>query len=167
MKYYIGIDAGLDGGMVELDETGAITRKWITPTIKLGKGRKIDALALGNVLRECSESNCYVMCENPGEHAQSASGLRSMTYCYASIETLLTTFRIPYDTPRALKWQREFWTKPKMPKGQKFDTKAAALVAANKLWPKESWLRTERCSTPHDGMIDAALIAEYGRRKLR
>lgn len=165
MKYYIGIDTGLDGGMVELDETGAITRKWITPIIKLGKGRKIDALTLGNVIK--GFDNHYVMCENPGEHAPSASGLRSMTYCYATIETLLTTFRIPYDTPRALKWQREFWTKPKMPKGTKFDTKAAALVAANKLWPTEDWTKSERAYTPHDGMIDAALIAEWGRRKMR
>ncbi len=42
-------------------------------------------------------------------------------------------------------------------------TKVAALAAANKLWPTEQWLATSRSKTPHDGIIDAALIAYYNR----
>jgi hypothetical protein len=67
---------------------------------------------------------------------------------------------------RAIEWQRVFWTKPKMPEGMKFDTKAAALNQANQLWPDNDWTATKRSRKPHDGMIDAALIAEAGRRKL-
>jgi hypothetical protein len=65
-----------------------------------------------------------------------------------------------------LTWQKVFWTKPKMPKGRKFDTKAAALKAAKQLWPLQDWRKNSRCTTPHDGLVDAALIAEYGRRIL-
>jgi hypothetical protein len=42
-------------------------------------------------------------------------------------------------------------------------TKVAALASANKLWPTERWLATTRSKTPHDGMVDAALIARYNR----
>jgi hypothetical protein len=63
------------------------------------------------------------------------------------------------------KWQKTFWSKPKMPKGQKFNTKAAALNVANQIFPGAQWLKSDRCTKPHDGMIDAALLAEYGRRE--
>ena len=40
-------------------------------------------------------------------------------------------------------------------------TKVAALAAANKLWPQQKWIATNKSKVPHDGMIDAALIAHY------
>ena len=42
------------------------------------------------------------------------------------------------------------------------DTKAMAKACAHQLFPNESFLASERCTTPHDGMIDAAMIAYYG-----
>jgi hypothetical protein len=51
----------------------------------------------------------------------------------------------------------------RVPKGQ---TKTYALKAAAGLWPYECWLASTRCTTPHDGMVDAALIAQYARLKL-
>jgi hypothetical protein len=35
------------------------------------------------------------------------------------------------------------------------------LAKANELAPDETWLATKRSSTPHDGMVDAFLIARY------
>ena len=40
-------------------------------------------------------------------------------------------------------------------------TKVAALAVANKLWPQQRWIATNKSKVPHDGMIDAALIAHY------
>ena len=51
-----------------------------------------------------------------------------------------------------------------MAKGQKFNTKAAARNAASKVWPGEDWRKNDRCKVAHDGICDAALISEYGRR---
>ena len=45
-----------------------------------------------------------------------------------------------------------------------YDTKKAALGVANILAPEECWLKSKRCSKPHDGMIDAFLIARYIRK---
>ncbi len=46
----------------------------------------------------------------------------------------------------------------------KTDTKAMSLVAAQRIFPNESFLATERSSVPHDGLVDAALICEFGKR---
>lgn len=45
-----------------------------------------------------------------------------------------------------------------------YNTKEAALDVANLLAPDECWLKNERCSKPHDGMVDAFLIAQYIRK---
>ena len=167
MKTYIGIDPGLDGGIVELQ--GPHLDKRIMPTIKPGKGRKIDLSEL-KVMATFWQMAIYynreihVILEDPGGHAPSASGLRSMTYSFAVAEMLLVAFAIPYTIVRAQTWQREFWKRPTLPKGQKFDNKGAALAAARRIWPNEDWTKSERSTKPHDGMVDAALLAEWGRR---
>lgn len=42
------------------------------------------------------------------------------------------------------------------------DVKKRSLAAARHLWPDEDWLATPKSRIPHDGFIDAALIAIYG-----
>ena len=49
----------------------------------------------------------------------------------------------------------------KIPQGQ---SKAMAIAKAQELWPDEDWIKSAKAKNHHDGMIDAALIAEYGRR---
>lgn len=44
--------------------------------------------------------------------------------------------------------------------------KAKSVSVARSQWPRQRFLATERCKVPHDGMCEAALIAEFGRRKL-
>lgn len=166
MKYYIGIDCGLDGGITMIDWKGNLVQASVMPTMPMGKGRKIDLCALAGMIKSIArhpEQYTFIV-ENPGAHAPSAAGLRSMTYSFAAVETLLAAFALKYHLVLSQKWQKTFWSKPKMPKGQKFNTKAAALNVANQIFPGEQWLKSERCSKPHDGMIDGALLAEYGRR---
>lgn len=40
--------------------------------------------------------------------------------------------------------------------------KSRSLWVARQMWPDETWLATARSKVPHDGLIDAALIALYG-----
>ncbi len=57
-------------------------------------------------------------------------------------------------------------TKPSKTAGAKpiRDTKAMALVAVKRLFPDLKLTFGERATKPHDGLIDAVLIAEYARR---
>jgi hypothetical protein len=46
------------------------------------------------------------------------------------------------------------------------DTKQRSVIAAQRLFPNVSLLPTPRCKKPSDGIADALLIAEWGRRKM-
>ena len=164
-KLYIGIDPGLDGGVVVLDGDGSITMAGTMPTRKLVKGRRTDVEQLHEMLVDgwgsCRKA---AILEDPGGHAPSAAGLRSMSMSFATVETILRLGGTPYHIVNPKTWQSAFWKRPKLPKGTKYDTKAAALEAARRIWPSEDWT-VGRGRKPHDGLIDAALIAEWGRRQ--
>jgi hypothetical protein len=163
---YIGIDCGLDGGICELDSAGNLTKMIVMPTVKIGKGRKINLHELSELFKIFRGSgSCRFSIENPGGHAPSAAGLRSMTYSFAVVEAFLVCNFLTYHEFAARKWQSEFWSRPTMPKGKKFDTKSAALSEAKKLWPGCTFVKSDRSKKAHDGLVDAALIAEFGRRK--
>lgn len=162
MSRYIGVDCGLDGAIVAIEEHNIKDMRSM-PTYKEGRKRSIDIETLSELFNsEFKRDFCTVIVEDPGGHAPSAAGLRSMTYSFAVIKALLVSHKIRYKCVRAITWQRQFWSKPKGMKG-KFDTKMAALNAAQEIWPTQDWRRTARSKKPFDGFIDAALIAEYGR----
>ena len=162
MNKLIGIDCGLDGAFALLDEAGNVHEEIAMPTVKLGKGRGYDTAEINSFFIGIKHMDIRVCVEDPGKHAPSAAGLWSMTRSFAIIETMCIVYGFRYEVVAAQKWQKEFWSRPKMAKGQKFDTKAAAKAAAAKLWP--GWLPSGNAKI-REGKIDAALIAEYGRRK--
>jgi len=184
---YMGIDCGLDGAIVCLSSEGIVDMIDM-PTKKQDGKRSIDIEKLAELIKKiyyevrvCRSyqpgghrfnkanpdvilENFHITIEDPGPHAPSAAGLRSMTYSLAVVEALLVAFNFKYNLVMARKWQKEFFSKPKG-MTDKFDTKAAALSAADKIFPGTDWTRTPRSSKPFDGFVDAALIAEYARRK--
>lgn len=164
MIRYYGIDCGLDGAIVSL-ESDRILDKISMPTIKESNKRSIDIESLSFYFNsEFKRDFAYAIVEDPGPHAPSASGLRSMTYSFAIIKALLVSNKIRHRCVSARTWQKEFFSKPKGMK-ERFDTKTAALICANEIWKNVDWRRTTRSKKAFDGFVDAALIAEYGRRK--
>jgi len=167
-KIYVGIDNGLDGGIAVVSEDGKLLFALAMPTCADGKKRKVLAYMIKILLETCSgesqERGTTVVVERPAG-SKSVLAAVSMADSFARIETVLQLGGYRHQFITAKTWQKEFWKVPKMAAGQKFDTKAAALLAANRLWPGFNWLASPRCRVPHDGMIDAALIAEYARRK--
>jgi hypothetical protein len=158
---YIGIDCGLDGALVILNDQGIVSMRDM-PTKKEGKKRSIHIAAIDDWFEQFRRSSTVAVVEDPGGHAPSAAGLRSMTFSFAVIESLLVAHDIKYMKVGAKTWQKLFWTRPKNIEG-KFDTKGAALDAANIIWRDTDWRRTKRSKKAFDGFVDAALIAEYGR----
>lgn len=60
----------------------------------------------------------------------------------------------------------KIWTKAMHEGTTKADAKVRSLEAARRLFPNYDFRATSKCKKPHDGLIDAALIALYGWRKL-
>jgi hypothetical protein len=57
------------------------------------------------------------------------------------------------------------WQKALLGKVPKSQTKTFALKKAQELAPEEDWRKNNRCTIPHDGIVDAFLIAQYARKK--
>lgn len=158
---YIGIDCGLNGAIVALDsDSRKIISKLPMPVINNGKRNEIDISGINEIFESWSHIRTKLIIEDTGGHAPSAAALRSMTYSFAVVKTVATVNKLSHHTVLARKWQSTFWTRP----SGKYDTKAAALKAAKQIWLTEDWRKTPRSKIPFDGFVDAALLAEYGRK---
>jgi len=159
---YIGIDNGLTGGLVALsDHPGPPIEMIVMPTRGKTKGNEVDAKEVYFILSALSgglSGRITVILETPGKHSPGAQALCSMWDSYGAIRGVLESRGIRHHriTPQA-------WQKKMLPGCAKGDTKPAALAKARQLWPQENWLATPRSTVAHGGLIDAALIAEYGR----
>jgi hypothetical protein len=162
MKYYLGIDNGVSGGLVALSTAPGLPPLAMLPmpVKRARKGNEVDVrevLAWLN-LHEIRLSECMTIIEEPGG-SKSAKAATSMAGAFHALRAMLEVHRARYErvTPHA--WQRVM-----LPGCKPGETKERALETAQRLWPGTDWRATDRCRLPHDGLIDAALIAEYGRR---
>jgi hypothetical protein len=159
-RIYIGIDNGLTGGIVAISESGSILESTVMPTRGKAKGNEVDPLAIWHWICDLDEptQNLCAVLETPGKHSPGAMALCSMWDSYGSIRSLLETRSIRHHRIAPQTWQRAMLGN--VEKGQ---TKPAALSKARQLWPSESWLATPRSTKPNHNLVDAALIAEFGR----
>jgi hypothetical protein len=161
---YIGIDNGLTGGLVALsDYPGPPIQSWPMPIKAKGKGNEVDSLALWNMVSKYGMTSfafgITVIIETPGKHSPGALALCSMWDSFGAIRGVLESRGV-----RHHRVDPQVWQKAMLGKVEKGQTKPAAFARARQLWPDEDWLATPRSTKPHEGLIDAALIAEYGRR---
>jgi len=162
MNMHIGIDNGITGALVAIsDYDGRIIDMTTMPVKKHRTRNEVDIRAVHLWLSQATGgnlSNADYVIEEPN-NARNASTAYSMAASFHSLRGFFETKMLNWNrvTPQA--WQK--YMLGKVPKGE---TKNAALIRANEIWPDENWHATRRCKTPHAGLIDAALIAEYGRR---
>ncbi len=159
---YIGIDNGISGALVALsDHPGPPIGMITMPILRARKGNEIDPEAVINwiddVTGQCL-ANATVIIEEP-VGSKSAKAAASMAGSFHALRATMVLNGIRWHRITPHEWQRA------MLPGAKGDTKPRALAKARQLWPSESFLASDRCRVPHDGMIDAALISEYGRIK--
>lgn len=178
---HVGFDNGLGGGIVALSDIEGLPPIAMIPmpTLKRkrrSKGKKkskyeseLDTAALLKFLEEIQAKNdgtTIFHVEQCPRTAQKMDSMRVMSFTYGKIIGILEA---KYDKA-PLKRVRcgndnDGWQKALLGRTGKGETKPAALALARKLWPEETWLPSDRCTVPHDGMIDGALIAFFGRRK--
>lgn len=161
----IGIDNGLDGGIAILAESnGDVLSSTPMPTMKRNGSREVCVIGLREYFAEKHFSTPpTIVIEEPPNHADRVSTMRSMGISFGKVlgflELKFPNSEIIFAQPGNSKegWQRAMLG-PKIPKGQ---TKAYAAARAVELWPHWDWLASKRCVKPHDGMVDAALIARW------
>lgn len=167
----IGIDNGKTGAAVALARTtGAFpVAMLLMPVRDLGDGEWL--LDTAELLRwikaiPTGGEGVIVAVEECPHHAKQKSIMRSMAVSYGQLVGALmtvpewTVIAVPAGNEK-VSWQRQMLGR--VPKGQ---TKMAALAAAQSIWRETTWLASPRSTTPHTGLIDAALLAEHVRRSV-
>lgn len=160
-KMIIGIDNGVSGGICAISETGLIISFCKMPIKKARAGNEVDIRQVYIWLTETSGgnlSNADYIIEEPGG-SKSAKAAKSMSGSFHAIRGFFETKKLRYEriTPQS-------WQKIMLPGCKAGETKKRALARVSELWPLDSFV-LEGCRVPHDGVVDAALIAEYGRRQ--
>jgi hypothetical protein len=159
----IGIDNGISGALVALSAySGMVLESILMPTRITGSSRECDAIAVCEWIEKFQYSDeVAVALETPSKHSPGTLALCSMWDCYGVIRGILEANNIRHIRIAPQTWQKEMLGK--VPKGE---TKPYARAIAKELWVTETWLATPRSKKAHEGMVDAALIAEFYRRKI-
>ena len=160
MNHYIGIDPGLEGAVVHLDENRAIAGAFKTPVYRAasGKGKSLydeRAMAehLGQMLRQARERGAEPWVCIEDVHAAPGQGVVSMfrfgygygLWCGIVAASGAALYRVK---PQA--WQRVAFA------GRNHaDKKQASVALARELWPS----LPIRSKSADSGLSDAALIA--------
>lgn len=170
----IGMDPGKNGAIVLILRDGRVLKKEIFPLI----GKELDIIGVNKNFMEYKDRIVHAYLEQI--HAifgASAGSTFTFGRVYGMLESLLVGHGIAYTLVQPKIWQKVIFNGiPEMRKPGKMDkktgktrkgrvdTKAMALLASKRLFPSVDLRPTERSKKPHDGLCDALLIAEYGRR---
>ena len=159
----IGVDNGISGALAAISaHNGALIASTEMPIQKARKGNEIDVRELKRWLVNSAAGLENILCailEEPGG-SKSAKAAMSMAGSFHAIRATLEICGIRWHRITPQKWQKEM-----LPGCKAGDTKPRALELAKRLWPDETFLASPRCKKPHDGIVDAALLAEYARIK--
>ncbi len=160
----VGIDNGVTGGICILSQhTGGIIAMTAMPVKERGGKNEVDIYTLyqwlmTNLNGRLTYATYYI--EEPSG-SKSLMAALSMASSLHSIRGMLETKNLSWHGIGARTWQKELLGKSKI-KGKKTSEEAFAL--AN--WKDEKFpTKNPKGKILADGVIDACLIAEYGRRQ--
>ena len=146
---YIGIDPGKNGGIGIL--------KVRNNQLVSASAYVFDETMLINMLFEL-RCGSDVICNLEHVHAMPKQGVSStfnFGMNFGFIQGVLKAYGIPYELVTPQKWKKEFSCT---------SDKNTSIEVCKRLFPNVNLKATERCKKDHDGIAEALLIAEYGRR---
>ncbi|MGZ3687333.1 MAG: hypothetical protein ACXWPM_06775 [Bdellovibrionota bacterium] len=158
-KGILGIDPGASGAFVLLSREGAILEKHVMP---VAEGGGLDLVSLSRLFFWLSDRAIFTYMEKV--HAMPHQGVVSMFSFGVSYGTLLghlASFRMPFRLVPPQEWQKVVHQDV----DSKLPGKLRSAMASKQLFPNEDLRADARKKINHDGIVDALLIAEFGRRE--
>ncbi len=151
----IGIDPGLDGGLAAITPDGLILQAM--PAVAVGARRQLDEQAIVEWLLPFAGRQPRVFIEAVGARPrQGVVAMFSFGAGWGLVRGICAGMSIRYELVRPQEWQGAMLAG--QPKGSEY-------LVASRLWPSAEWRSSDKARKPHSGLVDAALIAEYGRRR--
>lgn len=180
LKVYLGIDIGKQGAICGIVENGEV----LTSSIPL-IGDEISLVGIAKILDVYLDCYQIAGCGIEDVHSIFGASAKSNFQFGRSlgiIEGILSSKKVPFVKVFPKTWQKlAFFGVPELkkaptteqiaqaakkqqpPKGSP-DTKAMALVAAERLFPGVSLLASPKSKKPHEGIVDALLIAYFVKK---
>mgnify|MGYP001577237662 CR=1 FL=1 len=180
MKISIGIDIGSNGAYAIFVDGKLQYGKIPRVSEELNMRSLFDIIFDSIPNRNSDEDLIDIHCVIEDLHSVFGSSAKSnfgFGFNNGAVVAMLQVAEIPFTKIGPKKWQKQMWegirpveipvpgkkNKDGSPK-HKIDAKATSLIAAKRLFPKETFLATERSKVPHNGIVDAVLLAEYCKR---
>jgi len=183
MTTYVGVDPGVNGAFARINDdadfaVGApLPTLWVTIQTKDGPRRrqKYNIKAMLEIFKYASDAIFTIEKQIPmpmertiktptGTKTvkQGATSVFSTGCGYGFIRGLVYGLGFTPEIVHPKTWQKEFFKRDTSK-----TTKEQALEPVKILFPDTDLYATERSKKPHDGIVDALLIAEWGRRKAK
>ena len=160
---YTGWDPGKTGAMVALTDKGALLEYEPYPIIKAGSKKVLDLVGICQWVSNLGIDYAIraTIEQVSARRGQGATSIFSFGRSLGVIEGVIAASGISkmYATPQA--WQKMMLAGK--PKGK--DSKASAILTCTELWPELAAAFRDMNKEQREGIADAALIAEYGRRQ--
>lgn len=156
----IAFDNGLDGAGCAISEVdGSVIDHIAMPILERKSKREVDIVAVREWLRDINtKPEDAIVIEEPLHFAKTLASMRSMSISFGRLDGLV---RLMGMEPRCL--EVKDWQKPVLGRIKKGHSKVEALKLARKLEPEEEWLKNKKCRSPHDGIVDAFIMARFHR----
>lgn len=158
---FVGIDPGQNGAIVALSHEGKIKQVIKMP---LNKEEIPCYEQLKKIFINLTKDNdCMIFLERAVSFGMGSKGAFTYGRGFAAIECALKDLMLPYTMAEPGKWTKEMFQGI----DSKLKPKVQALIAVDRLFAdqKHHIPVSPKAQKPHDGVVDALLIAEYGRRK--
>ena len=156
-KYFIGIDVGAKGGIAILRADGSIFDTHPMPYLD----KAVNGNELASTLNPFIVSNSIIAIEHAHTMPkQGVTGAFNYGRGFGTIIGVIEALYLKYVLVRPKIWQKSMF----IGTSSKSKPKERADAASRRIWPKHNFV-LPRCRNKHDGMIDAALIAEWLRQK--
>jgi crossover junction endodeoxyribonuclease RuvC len=152
---FIGIDPGLKGGLVALSLTTEGTETLSKTAMPVVNGELDEAAIRAWLLKFYSGFTRVYIEKVSAMPKQGVCSMFTFGTGWGLIRGICCGLNLSYNLVRPQTWQKIMLQD--MPKDSEY-------AVVSRLWPKESWLATERSKKPHSGIIDAALLAAYGAK---
>lgn len=163
----IGIDPGAQGGICLLGLDDGIDLYRMPLFEEVINGKKVKHISVNKLEKILSPhvrwcQGIYVE-DVHSIYGTSAASNFKMGYNLGMLHSLLDRLFGEYFLIRPKQWQKVWVESDKVYRPNKrIDTKATSLNAAKRLFPKETFI-PDGCRSPHDGVVDATLIAYNGK----
>jgi hypothetical protein len=170
MKVYAGLDPGKNGAIAAIFVDKGKVSKIETHVMPMLNSDEYDLQGLRDIIETLSKLDTHFVIENVHSiFGTSAKSNFQFGMGVGIVRTSIAFFQIPFTLVQSKTWQKvcfegvkEIRKPGKAKEGRgSVDTKAMALIAVKRLYPKVNLLATARSKVPHDGLVDALLMSHF------